>query len=116
MWTVFADAYQQLVYEISCLYQEHAYLLKSPVLSELDKATFKRILERRAEKTEVSRSIQLLSQLMNRYYQKKVILLVDEYDVPVAKANSNGYYKEMLNVMKSLMHSLQVFLRAQVIW
>lgn len=113
----FADAYQQLVYEISCLYQEHAYLLKSPVLSELDKATFKRILERRAEKTEVSRSIQLLSQLMNRYYQKKVILFVDEYDVPVAKANSNGYYyKEMLNVMKSLMHSLQVFLRAQVIW
>ena len=91
-------------------------LLKSPVLSELDKATFKRILERRAEKTEVSRSIQLLSQLMNRYYQKKVILFVDEYDVPVAKANSNGYYKEMLNVMKSLMHSLQVFLRAQVIW
>lgn len=113
----FSDAYQQLVYEISCLYQEHAYLLKSPVLSELDKATFKRILERRAEKTEVSRSIQLLSQLMNRYYQKKVILFVDEYDVPVAKANSNGYYyKEMLNVMKSLMHSLQVFLRAQVIW
>ena len=86
-------------------------------MSELDKATFKRILERRAEKTEVSRSIQLLSQLMNRYYQKKVILFVDEYDVPVAKANSNGYYyKEMLNVMKSLMHSLQVFLRAQVIW
>ena len=37
-------------------------------------------------------------------------------DVMVAKANSNGYYKEMLNVMKSLMHSLQVFLRAQVIW
>ena len=85
-------------------------------MSELDKATFKRILERQAEKTEVSRSIQLLSQLMNRYYQKKVILLVDEYDVPGAKANSNGYYKEMLNVMKSLMHSLQVFLRAQVIW
>lgn len=52
-------------------------------------------------------SIQLLSQLMNRYYQKKVILLVDEYDVPVAKANSNGYYKEMLNVMKSLMQSMK---------
>ncbi len=103
----FSDAYQQLVYEISCLYQEHSYLLNSPTLSELDKATFKRILERQAERTEVARSIQLLSQLMNRHYQKKVILLVDEYDVPVAKANSNGYYKEMLDVMKSLMQSVK---------
>ncbi len=102
----FSDAYQQLVYEISCLYQEHSYLLNSPTLSELDKATFKRILERQAKRTEVAGSIQLLSQLMNRHYQKKVILLVDEYDVPVAKANSNGYYKEMLDVMKSLMQSM----------
>lgn len=103
----FSDAYQQLEYEISCLYQEHAYLLDSPALSELDKATFQRILERQAGKTEVSRSLQLLSQLMHRHYQKKVILLMDEYDVPVAKANSNGYYREMLEVMKGLMQSMK---------
>lgn len=40
--------------------------------------------------------------MMKQHYGKSVILLIDEYDVPVAKANSNGYYKEMLDVMKSM--------------
>lgn len=45
----------------------------------------------------------LLTRLMYQQYGKPVILLIDEYDVPVAKANSNGYYEEMLDVMKGLM-------------
>lgn len=40
---------------------------------------------------------------MQQHYGKPVILLIDEYDVPVAKANSHGYYNEMLDVMKGLM-------------
>ena len=40
-------------------------------------------------------------------YAKPVILLIDEYDVPVAKANNNGYYAEMLDVMKGLMQALK---------
>ena len=39
--------------------------------------------------------------------EKPVILLIDEYDVPVAKANNNGYYDEMLDVMKGLMQALK---------
>ena len=57
----------------------------------------------KAEKTDVLRSIQFLTLLLNKHYNKKVILLIDEYDVPVAKANSNGYYDKMLDVMKGLM-------------
>ncbi len=41
--------------------------------------------------------------MMQRYYAKPIILLIDEYDVPVAKANNNGYYNEMLDVMKGSM-------------
>ncbi len=41
--------------------------------------------------------------MMNAHYGKPVILLLDEYDVPLAKASSNGYYKEMLDVMKTMM-------------
>ena len=103
----FTDAYQQLVYEIAFLYQNHAYLLDSPAISEPEKSLFRRISDRKAEKTDVLRSIQFLTQLLNRHYNKKVILLIDEYDVPVAKANNNGYYKEMLDVMKGLMQALK---------
>ena len=45
--------------------------------------------------------------MMNDYYNEPVILLIDEYDVPVAKANNNGYYNEMLDVMKSLMQTVK---------
>lgn len=44
---------------------------------------------------------------MRQHYKKPVILLIDEYDVPLAKASSHGYYKEMLDVMKSLMAALK---------
>lgn len=103
----FPSAYQQLVYEVSSLYREHEYLLDSPVLSTQDKSYFQQIRNRKAEKTDILRSIQFLSRLLVRHYDEKVILLMDEYDVPVAKANSNGYYREMLDVMKGLLQALK---------
>ena len=103
----FRDAYEQLVYEIALLYQKHAHLLDSQAISEQESLLFQQISERRADRTDVMRSIQLLTQMLNKYYGRKVILLIDEYDVPVAKANSNGYYAEMLDVMKGLMQALK---------
>ena len=49
----------------------------------------------------------LLTRMIQQHYEKPVILLIDEYDVPVAKANNNGYYNEMLDVMKGLMQALK---------
>lgn len=109
----FPSAYQQLVYEINSLYREHEYLLDSPVLSTQDKFYFQQIRNRKAEKTDILRSIQFLSRLLVRHYDEKVILLMDEYDVPVAKANSNGYYREMLDAMKGLLQALK---DNQAIW
>lgn len=103
----FSDAYQQLVYEISLLYQEHDYLLESMALNERDKFLFRQLCDQRAGKTEVMRSLQLLTRLLNRHYNKKTIILIDEYDVPVAKADSHGYYNEMLDVMRGLMQALK---------
>lgn len=103
----FVDAYQQLVYEIALLYQNHAYLLGSPTINEQEKFLFQQISNRKAEKTDVLRSIQFLTMLLNKHYDKKVILLIDEYDVPIAKANNNGYYDEMLDIMKGIMQALK---------
>ena len=103
----FMDAYRQLVYEIALLYQKHTYLLDSQAISNQEKSLFQQISDRKAEKTDVMRSIQFLTLLLNKHYNKKVILLIDEYDVPIAKANNNGYYNEMLDVMKGLMQALK---------
>ncbi len=103
----FSTAYSQLAYEIGVLYKEHDYLLESLVLGEEEKKLFWQIKERKTGKIEVMRSLQILSQLLNKHYKKEVILLIDEYDVPIAKATSNGYYKEMLEIMKGLMQALK---------
>lgn len=103
----FSSAYQQLVYEIGILYQEHEYLLESAEISEPDKRLFQQLRDRQAGQTDMMRSIQFLVRLLNRHYNKKVILLIDEYDVPVAKANSHGYYNEMLDIMKGMMQALK---------
>ena len=103
----FSDAYQQLVYEISLLYQQHDNLLKSTALSDRDKFLFKQLQERQAGKTDIMRSLQFLTRLLEQHYGKKVILLIDEYDMPIAKANSHGYYNEMMDVIKGLMQALK---------
>ena len=103
----FSDAYQQLVYEISLLYQQHDNLLKSTALSDRDKFLFKQLQERQAGKTDIMRSLQFLTRLLEQHYGKKVILLIDENDVPIAKANSHGYYNEMMDVIKGLMQALK---------
>ena len=103
----FSDAYQQLVYEISLLYQQHDNLLKSTALSDRDKFLFKQLQERQAGKTDIMRSLQFLTRLLEQHYGKNVILLIDEYDVPIAKANSHGYYNEMMDVIKGLMQALK---------
>ncbi len=103
----FQDAYGQLLYEIALLYQEHAYVLDGASLSEPEKQLYRRLMNREADRTDVLRSIEFLTQVLHKHYGRKVILLMDEYDVPVAKANTNGYYQEMLDVMKGLMRAVK---------
>ncbi len=103
----FQDAYGQLLYEIALLYQEHAYVLDGASMSEPEKQLYRRLMNREADRTDVLRSIEFLTQVLHKHYGRKVILLMDEYDVPVAKANTNGYYQEMLDVMKGLMRAVK---------
>lgn len=103
----FSTAYMQLVYEVGELFKKHEYLMESPVLNAEEKKKFDDIRYGRAGKIEVMRSLQILSEFLSKYYNKSVILLIDEYDVPMARATSNGYYKEMLEIMKGFMQALK---------
>ena len=95
----FDGAYDMLELMISELYKKHSYLLESEKVCDSDKEIIKRIMRRETSLTDIKGSLMLLTKLLQQHYEKPVILLIDEYDVPVAKANSNGYYKEMLDVM-----------------
>ena len=99
----FEDAYGQLVAQIADLYKEYTYLLECAEIDEDDKRIFLDLKAGKADKVQVSRSLSTLMKMLQIYYQKPVILLLDEYDVPVAKASNHGYYNEMLDVMKGIM-------------
>ena len=99
----FSTAYQQLAYEIGLLFEKHKYLLTDEKIGPAEKELFERLKNRSASEVEVSRSLQFLLQLMAQHYGKSAILLLDEYDVPLAKASSNGYYKKMLEIIRAIM-------------
>lgn len=98
----FNDAYNALIYAVSQLYNEHLYLLERD-MSESDREMYNNILFKRPNNTELSNSLYLLTKLLCDYYGKNVILLIDEYDVPMAKGSANGYYREITNVISVLL-------------
>lgn len=99
----FASAYNMLSATVTDLYKEHLYLLDSDKINLYDKKIIGRIVEGKASVTEVKKSLELLIEVMRVHYGKPVILLLDEYDVPLAKASNHGYYAEMLEVINALM-------------
>ena len=99
----FGDAYGLLQSIISQLYVEHAYLEKSTEIDESYKEIFTRLKRRQGNKTDVQISLRILMRMMQIYYGKQVILLIDEYDVPMAKAGAKSYYNEMLDVIGTMM-------------
>ena len=103
----FNSAYDMLTLVISELYKKHLYLLDSDKVDSFDKEIVKQLIQGTASAKDTKGSLMLLTRLMYQQYGKPVILLIDEYDVPVAKANSNGNYEEMIDVMKGLLQALK---------
>ncbi|MCI7606910.1 MAG: ATP-binding protein [Spirochaetales bacterium] len=98
----FQDAYGALRKTIRSEVSRFRILLDSLVISEDDRDFLERILHEDDSYADVCDSLRMLSYLLNLYYGKKVILLIDEYDVPLDKAYKHGYYKEMVSLLRSL--------------
>lgn len=99
----FENAYDMLKYVISSLCIEHAYLEYSENVDDADRSSVARLKNRTGSDVDTQSALHILTRMMKAHYGKNVILLIDEYDVPLAKASDNGYYKEMLNVVKRLL-------------
>lgn len=82
------------------IFIEHVNLLKSDKLLDIEKEMFSTVLNLKANEVELQNAIKLLSKLLNKEYEKPVILLVDEYDVPLQNAYVEGYYDQAVKFFR----------------
>ena len=78
----------------------HYYLKTSEALTDEDRTKFAAMLQ--GDDNNIEDSIRMLSQLLYKHYGQKVVILIDEYDVPLDKAFQNGYYKEMVSLIRGI--------------
>lgn len=81
-------------------------LSESEKLTQVDKELFEKLLSQMKDDGTLSSSLLELSELLEKHYEEKVIVLIDEYDVPLAKANENGYYDEMVLLIRNLFENV----------
>ena len=103
----FELAYGQIQNILKTLFHSFEFLLESEKVNSVDKKDFRKINESDASINDIMDALSLLVRMLYAYYGKKVVLLIDEYDVPMAKANVNGYYREMVDVMRGMLQVLK---------
>ena len=100
------SAYALLKTRISSLCIKHAHLLDRVEVDPTDQDTFLKLKNKTASLAEMKSSLETLMRMMKAIYGKPVILLIDEYDVPLSKAEESGnkeYYRQMLDVIRGIM-------------
>ena len=100
--TDFQNALEMLRHTIYMEISRHQYLMDSPHLSKYDKQTLEPFLVSQCSKSDLTNSLYILSQLLYKHFKQKVVILIDEYDVPLAKAYDYGYYQEMVLFIRNL--------------
>ena len=82
---------------------ENKFLLNSTSLEDEEKVSFNRILKREARMDEVEEGITLLSKLLHKHYNRKVVILIDEYDTPMIEGELNGYFSKAVRFMRVML-------------
>ena len=99
----FEDAFDLLKFTLSQFCIDHNELGESNAVDRTMKQQFYALKNKTASEEEIKTALLTLMKMMQAHYGKPVVLLLDEYDVPIAKASANGYYDEMLKVIKTMM-------------
>ena len=104
----FDSAYKMLETSIADLCKKLSNITDSELVNQADIDVFNRLMYQKAEEQDIKNSLKTIMRMMKAVYGKKVILLIDEYDVPLAKASEkntakNGYYSKMLDIIKGIM-------------
>ena len=91
----YEEAIARLVTLISTECKRLDYLEKAPDVKEDDRKIFRNLMARQPEEDELQDALVTLMRMLHAHYGEQVILLIDEYDVPLDKAHINGYYDQM---------------------
>ena len=110
----FESAYLKLAEVVSAKANEFSFLRESPYLNEMEKAKFNLLCDeiylKKADKQAISyvtSAIKSLSLMLYKHFNKQVYILIDEYDVPLAKAHAKGFHEKMVNLMSSFLGFLK---------
>ena len=110
----FESAYLKLAEVVSAKANEFSFLKESPYLNEMEKAKFNLLCDeiylKKADKQAISyvtSAIKSLSLMLYKHFNKQVYILIDEYDVPLAKAHAKGFHEKMVNLMSSFLGFLK---------
>ena len=105
-----ADSYTkakaQIIKIINREARRHRFLLKSENLDSFDKELLTQLLSRQMEEDTITSSLQELTEVLEAHFSKKVVVLIDKYDVPLAKAYENGYYDKMVLLIRNLFENV----------
>ncbi len=99
----FESALKKLKAVIADLCKKMVFLTDDENIDSDDLEIFARLKAKIEDSEEIQNSLKTIMRMMNAVYNKPVILLIDEYDVPLAKAHSNNYYREMLDLIRGIM-------------
>ena len=94
------DMFLTIQEEFRMLYNSKDYVIDA--LKENEKTYYNKIINKEANAREYELAIKMLSQFMERYYNEKVILLIDEYDVPIQNGYTKGFYNDVIGFIKNL--------------
>ncbi|MCP4129628.1 MAG: AAA family ATPase [bacterium] len=100
-----ADCLQLIKSTVADEFKRHSYLLEGDILEEWDKKLFKDIIYLEAEKNDYIKSLSFLSRILEKYYNKKVVILIDEYDTPIQAGYINNFYGEIADFMRGFLGS-----------
>ena len=98
----YETAFQLAVQVVREAIMKQQHLLESDRLTELDKESYRRLAEGEMNEAAFAGSLRGLSVLLEKHYGAKAVLLIDEYDVPLAKAYEQGYYDQMVMLLRNL--------------
>lgn len=101
----YADTERRICEILRNLYIEHYFLRDSEVLTDADKRVFDSMLANPVDRMDAASSLYQLSSYLYRYYGKKVIILLDEYDTPMQEAYVHGFWEELMSFTRSLFNS-----------
>lgn len=104
----FEEAYDLFADNLTDVISEYAFLAESPRLSERDKVNLRNYLSQGyladiTHQTDAKNFLKNLTAWLSKHFERQVVLLIDEYDVPLAKAAQKGYYSKMLELVRSFL-------------